>query len=191
MLWEQLVQFVRPICCTLLCIGKQNLTKRTEIQDTPSKVVNLIRRRSVNHRIFKVLYDETESQFRGLLYHTEVWWLSRGQYSNARISLKTLLKLINSMKAIFYFAGSNLNTVVQETNARELQVLWMMLWKQGAWNIYMLRLVVVYPLLKFLTTSLLGVVRVTEGRTKRLINKESKHSIVLSFRSYKPGASSF
>jgi len=31
------------------------------------------------------------------------------------------------MKAIFYFAGSNMNTVVQETNARELQVLWMML----------------------------------------------------------------
>ena len=43
------------------------------------KIVNLIRVRALNHRIFKKLCQETGAEHEVLLYHTEVRWLSRGQ----------------------------------------------------------------------------------------------------------------
>ena len=43
------------------------------------KIVNLIRVRTLNHRIFKKLCQEMGAEHEVLLYRTEVRWLSRGQ----------------------------------------------------------------------------------------------------------------
>ena len=43
------------------------------------KVVNFIRSRPINHRIFKALFRELGSDHEELLYHSEVRWLSRGE----------------------------------------------------------------------------------------------------------------
>ena len=51
------------------------------------KVVNFIRSRAINHRIFKALCRELGSDYEVLLYHSEVRWLSRSEV------LKRLQKL--------------------------------------------------------------------------------------------------
>ena len=43
------------------------------------KIVNFIKTRPLNHRLFAVLCNEMESQHEHLLLHTEVRWLSRGR----------------------------------------------------------------------------------------------------------------
>jgi hypothetical protein len=43
------------------------------------KVINFIRSRYQNSRIFKTLCQETGAQYEVLLYHTEIRWLSSGQ----------------------------------------------------------------------------------------------------------------
>ena len=48
------------------------------------KVVNFIRSRAINHRIFKALCRELGSNHEVLLYHSEVRWLSRGEVSQTR-----------------------------------------------------------------------------------------------------------
>ena len=57
------------------------------------KIVNLIRVRALNYRIFKKLCQEMGAEHEVLLYHTEVRWLSRGQ------ALKRLFELRKEVSA--------------------------------------------------------------------------------------------
>ena len=41
--------------------------------------INYVRGRALNHRIFMQLCEQMDSQFKVLLYHSEVRWLSRGK----------------------------------------------------------------------------------------------------------------
>lgn len=50
-----------------------------EVMSTCVKIINFIRARALNHRLFKRLCQEMGSQHEVLLYYTEVRWLSRGQ----------------------------------------------------------------------------------------------------------------
>ena len=43
------------------------------------KVVNFIRGRAVNHRLFRTLCEELGTEHNVLLFYTEVRWLSRGR----------------------------------------------------------------------------------------------------------------
>ena len=43
------------------------------------KIVNLIKSRALNARLFSILCDEMGAHFRQLLLHSEVRWLSRGK----------------------------------------------------------------------------------------------------------------
>ena len=52
------------------------------------KIVNFIRSRAVNHRIFKALCQELGSDNEVLLYHSEVRWLSRGEVLKRMQELK-------------------------------------------------------------------------------------------------------
>ncbi|VVC43270.1 Hypothetical protein CINCED_3A006807 [Cinara cedri] len=54
-------------------------TDLKEIMTITVKIVNFIRARALNHRLFKVLCQKMGAEHKVLLYHTEVRWLSRGQ----------------------------------------------------------------------------------------------------------------
>ncbi len=43
------------------------------------KIINFIKSRPLNFRIFTILCDEVGSNHNTLLFHTEVRWLSRGK----------------------------------------------------------------------------------------------------------------
>jgi hypothetical protein len=50
-----------------------------EVFDVNIQILNFIRARSRNHRIFKKICEELEAEFPDLKLHTEVRWLSKGQ----------------------------------------------------------------------------------------------------------------
>ena len=51
-----------------------------QVLSDSEKIVNLIRVRALNHRIFKKLCQETGAEHEVLLYHAEVCWLSRDKF---------------------------------------------------------------------------------------------------------------
>ncbi|XP_046861512.1 protein ZBED8-like [Xenia sp. Carnegie-2017] len=69
-----------------------------EILSVSVKIVNFVRARALNNRIFKRLCQEMGAQHEVLLYHTEVRWLSRGQV------LKRLMEL---RKEVSFFLREN------------------------------------------------------------------------------------
>jgi hypothetical protein len=57
------------------------------------KVINSIRARALQHRLFKRLCQELGAEHEVLLYHTEVRWLSRGQILKRLLELRTEVEL--------------------------------------------------------------------------------------------------
>ncbi|KAI6648980.1 General transcription factor II-I repeat domain-containing protein 2-like isoform X2 [Oopsacas minuta] len=71
-------------CLSLQCIIHQEplcgkFLKYQNVMDVVVKVINFICAKGVNHRHFKALLKELDSQYRDILYHCEVLWLSRGR----------------------------------------------------------------------------------------------------------------
>ena len=60
------------------------------------QIVNFIKARPLNSRLFSVLCNEMGSEFDGLLLHTEVRWLSRGSVLRRVVELKDELRLFLS-----------------------------------------------------------------------------------------------
>ena len=56
-------------------------------------MVNFIRSRSINHRLFKALCRELGSDHEVFLYHSEVRWLSRGEILKRLQELKQEVSL--------------------------------------------------------------------------------------------------
>ena len=81
-----------------------------EILSTSVKVVNFIRARALNHRIFKKLCQEMGAQHEVLLYHTEVRWLSKGQV------LKSLMEL---RKEVSFFLREKQNPLSVQFDCKE------------------------------------------------------------------------
>ena len=54
-------------------------TPLMKVMDVAVKVINFIRGRAKNHRLFQILTEEMGAKHLGLLYHTKVRWLSRGK----------------------------------------------------------------------------------------------------------------
>lgn len=64
-----------------------------EVMCSVIKIVNYIKNRAVNSRLFSTLCKEMGSLHKVLLYHTEIRWLSRGKVLNRIIELKDELRL--------------------------------------------------------------------------------------------------
>ena len=56
------------------------------------KVVNTIRGRALNHRLFRLFCEELGKEHTVLLYHTEVRWLSRGRVLSRLFELRDEIK---------------------------------------------------------------------------------------------------
>ncbi|XP_028966643.1 protein ZBED8-like [Galendromus occidentalis] len=64
-----------------------------EVLNLSVKVINFIRGRALNHRLFKTLCESMESEHTILLYHTSVRWLSRGQALSRFFELQDEVKI--------------------------------------------------------------------------------------------------
>ena len=66
------------------------------VMDSCVKIVNFIRGRSLNHRLFKAFCGELGDDASVLLFHTEVRWLSRGRvltrFFNLRMEIEQFLR---------------------------------------------------------------------------------------------------
>uniref|UniRef100_A0A7M4F4W3 Zinc finger BED-type containing 5 n=1 Tax=Crocodylus porosus TaxID=8502 RepID=A0A7M4F4W3_CROPO len=68
-------------------------TNLKEVLSTAIKVINFIRSRSLNHRIFKRFCQEMGAEYEVLLYHTEICWLSREQVLKCLFELRAEVSL--------------------------------------------------------------------------------------------------
>ena len=64
-----------------------------EIIHVAVKVINFIRSREKNHRLFHFLAKETGVQHVGLLFYTKVCWLSRGKCLSRLYELKNEIEI--------------------------------------------------------------------------------------------------
>ena len=62
------------------------------------KMVNFVKSRSIIHRLFKALCRELGSDHEVLLYHSEVRWLSRGEYLKQFQKLKQKVSFLKNKK---------------------------------------------------------------------------------------------
>lgn len=80
------VQTVAPAAVWKHCIihrqalaAKKMPNELRAVLDEAVKIVNTIKSRSLNARLFKIMCDDMGAQFKQLLLHSEVRWLSRGK----------------------------------------------------------------------------------------------------------------
>jgi hypothetical protein len=65
---------------TSTCIAfKNSFSRLKSAMDTAVQAVNFIWSRALNHRLFKIFFQEVGAAHEVLLYHTEVRWLSHGR----------------------------------------------------------------------------------------------------------------
>ena len=69
-----------------------------EVLSTSVKIVNFIKARALNHRIFKRFCQEMGAKYEVLLCHTEVRWLSRRQILERLVELRAEVSLFLRVK---------------------------------------------------------------------------------------------
>lgn len=67
-----------------------------DVMDIAFKIVNSIRARSLQRRVFKVHLEESESTHEDLLLHTDVRWLSRGRFLRFQELLPDIISFLNA-----------------------------------------------------------------------------------------------
>ncbi|XP_078504859.1 general transcription factor II-I repeat domain-containing protein 2A-like [Lissotriton helveticus] len=72
----------QEVLCTKLKHGEQNNVLKVAV-----KIVNFIRAKARNHRLFKAMLHESEVEYTDLLMHTDVGWLSKGKVLEQFIAL--------------------------------------------------------------------------------------------------------
>ena len=62
--------------------------KFDHIMSVVVSVVNYLRARALKHRTFRAFLEEVDAEYKDLVYHTEVRWLSRGRVLQRFVALK-------------------------------------------------------------------------------------------------------
>ncbi|KAL4083682.1 hypothetical protein QTP88_028998 [Uroleucon formosanum] len=95
------IKKVAPLCKTIHCtihrqaLASKNMPKSLKlVLDSAVKIVNLIKARPLNSRLFTVLCNEMGSTHKSLLLHTEVRWLSRGKVLTRLFELRSEILLL-------------------------------------------------------------------------------------------------
>ncbi|CAI6372378.1 unnamed protein product [Macrosiphum euphorbiae] len=95
------IKKVAPLCKTMHCLihrqalASKNMPKSLKlVLDSAVKIVNLIKARPLNSRLFTVLCNEMGSTHKSLLLHTEVRWLSRGKVLTRLFELRSEILLL-------------------------------------------------------------------------------------------------
>ena len=90
-----------PLHCV---IHQENLCKTVlnikHVIDPVVSVINLIRSRGLNHRQFRALLDDLETEHSDVLYHTSVRWLSLGKVLRRVWDLREEIVMFLEMKGI-------------------------------------------------------------------------------------------
>jgi len=94
------VQKVSPYAQHIHCVihrehlvFRQTCCELNDILSNVTTIVNFVKNRAVNSRLFTILCKEMGSAHDVLLYHTEIRWLSRGKVLNRIVELKDELRL--------------------------------------------------------------------------------------------------
>ncbi|UYV85019.1 hypothetical protein LAZ67_X004293 [Cordylochernes scorpioides] len=83
-------------------------TKKTDHSDEVVKVVNYIKSNALRSRIFSTFCEAMDSDYKNLLFHTEVRWLSKGKVLNRFISMKNeIMAFIDNEEINFPFMMSD------------------------------------------------------------------------------------
>ena len=75
------------------CIFKRKalcgkVLKFDHVMSVVVSVVNYLRARALKHRTFRAILEEVDAEYKDLVYHTEVRWLSRGRVLQRFVALK-------------------------------------------------------------------------------------------------------
>jgi hypothetical protein len=99
------IKIVSKMCTSSHCILHRHAVavKRMpyslkSVLDNAVQIVNYIKARSLNSRLFKLLCNDMSSEYETLIFHTEVRWLSRG---------KVLMRVFQLSEEIEFFFLKN------------------------------------------------------------------------------------
>lgn len=89
-----------PEVITIHCfLHRENLATRDMQPDLHQvlkdviEIINFIKARALNSRIFRLMCEEMGSEYQHLLYHSDIRWLSRGRILARVVSLKTEIEI--------------------------------------------------------------------------------------------------
>ena len=83
-------------------INGKNLSENLKNAMNDVKIVNCVKSSALRSKIFERLCETMDSEFKCLLYHTEVRWLSKGKVLSRFITLKEEIQIFfNSQQTKF------------------------------------------------------------------------------------------
>lgn len=72
--------------------------KLSNVMDVVVKIINTIRPRILNHRQFKTILEQMDSEYEELLHHSEERWLSQGNFLEGLFALREEIGVFLAMK---------------------------------------------------------------------------------------------
>ena len=82
-------------------VAKDMSVELSDVMDSVVKVVNIVKKSALQTRLFSNLCAADGEEHTGLLYHSEVRWLSRGTVLSRVLELR---KSIREFLLLFYFS---------------------------------------------------------------------------------------